>query len=117
MKTRLLAITTALLLVLPAAAFAAQNHSGTITLTSPTMVGSTQLQPGDYKVEWSGNGAQVVAKFLHNNKTVATAPAKVKDEASPYGSNAVVVKTLPNHTRIVKNIYLSHAMLEFGQTS
>jgi hypothetical protein len=116
MKIRMVSMGLALLLLLPAAAVAAQRNSGNMNLASPAMVGQTRLQAGRYKVEWNGNGPNVQARFLDGNKTVATAPATLVRGTSPY-SNAVDVKTLPNKTNVLKDIYWKHVTLKFGRSS
>jgi hypothetical protein len=116
MKIRLLSIAAALLLMAPVAALAANHHSKGITLGDPAMVGNTQLKAGHYKVEWSGSGPQVEAKFLKDGKTVATAPAKLEQKTSPY-DGAVDIKTAANNTKILQDIYWRHLTLKFGQTS
>lgn len=74
----------ALLAALPVLSFAANKK--TITLSDPVAVGTTVLKPGQYVVEWSGDGAQVPVKFEQNNKTLATAQATLKKQSSPYDS-------------------------------
>lgn len=76
------------LLVLPVSSFAKDKNEGNLTLANPVQVGSTQLQPGNYKVEWQGSGPAVNIDILQDNKTVATAPAKLV--AYTEGYDAVV---------------------------
>lgn len=65
------------LLALPVTAFAKDKNEGNLMLSNPVQVGSTQLEPGNYKVEWQGSGPNVNMDILQDNKTVVTAPAKV----------------------------------------
>ena len=116
MKAKLLAVAAALLLMAPVAALAANRHSKSITLDNPTMVGNTQLKPGDYKVEWSGSGPQVTATFLKDGKTVASAPATLEQRKSPY-DGALDLKTTANNTKVLHDIYWKHLTMEFGQAS
>lgn len=74
----------ALLAALPVLSFAANKK--TISLSDPVAIGPTVLKPGQYVVEWSGDGAQVPVKFEQNNKTLATAQATVKKQSNPYDS-------------------------------
>jgi hypothetical protein len=58
----------------------AKNDSGdavsaNLKLTATTMVGTTKLAPGDYKVTAEGNKA----KFQQGSKVVAEVPCTVKD--------------------------------------
>ncbi len=79
-------------LLLPLSASAKNNNEGKFTISESVQVGSTQLKPGDYKVEWNGTGDAVQVTILQGKKTVATTSGKVvnHDQASPY--NAVILK-------------------------
>ncbi len=76
------------LLALPATAFAKDKNEGNLLLSDPVQVGSTQLEPGNYKVEWQGSGPNVSVDILQDNKTVVTAPAKLVTYTE--GQDAVV---------------------------
>jgi hypothetical protein len=76
------------LLALPVTAFAKDKNEGNLTLANPVQVGSTQLEPGNYKVEWQGSGPNVNMNILQDNKTVVTAPAKLVTYTE--GQDAVV---------------------------
>jgi hypothetical protein len=54
---------------------AGDSLSTKLKLTATTMIGSTKLAPGDYKVTVEGNKA----KFEQGNKVVAEVPCTVKD--------------------------------------
>jgi hypothetical protein len=58
----------------------ARDNSGrhSIDISDSVQVGSTQLQPGSYKVEWQGTGPAVQVNFVQHGKTVATAPATLQ---------------------------------------
>jgi len=60
------------------AAFASENGSGKIRLDSSVKVGTTELPAGDYKVTWTGSGANTEVT-LTQGKTKVTAPAQVVD--------------------------------------
>ncbi len=79
-------------MLLPLSAYAKDANEGKFTISEPVQVGSTQLKPGDYKVQWDGSGDAVNVKILQGKKTVATTSAKLvnHDQAAPY--NAVVLK-------------------------
>jgi len=93
-----------LTLVLSVGAFAKDNHSGNFTLFETVRVGSTQLEPGQYKAQWTGSGNDVKVDILQNGKTVATAAGMIKDlgQRSPY--DAVTTKTLQDDTKVVDEI-------------
>ncbi len=79
-------------MLLPLGVFAKDSNEGKFTISESVQVGSTQLKPGDYKVQWDGSGDAVNVKILQGKKTVATTSAKLvnHDQASPY--NAVILK-------------------------
>lgn len=78
------------LMLLPASSFAKDKNQGNLKLFDPVQVGSTQLEPGDYKVQWNGAGPTVNVNILQNSKTVATTSAKLVGYTSGY--DAVVTE-------------------------
>ncbi len=96
---------TAVAFVLCAAAFAKNANSGNFELTQHARVGSTVLQPGHYKAEWTGSQA-VQISIVQNGKTVATTQGTVK--ALPRRSaDAVTLETLQDKTQRVDEIDFS----------
>jgi hypothetical protein len=78
----------ALVFAVPAISMAATKGQQNLSLTTPTKVGDSQLQPGNYKVMWEGNGPDVQVSFVQGKTTVATAPAKLVQQTTGY-DNAV----------------------------
>jgi hypothetical protein len=64
-------------LLLAASAFAAGGSKGTLHLYESVDVQGKQLRPGEYKVEWNGEGPQVELNITSGKKTVASVPAQV----------------------------------------
>jgi hypothetical protein len=91
-------------LVLTGSAFARDEHSGNFTIQDKVQVGSTQLEPGTYKAEWSGPADNLKVDIIHGSKTVATAEGKIQDlqQKSPY--TAVTVKNLPDNAKELHEI-------------
>jgi hypothetical protein len=85
------------LLLLPASAFARDKNEGQLNLSDPVRVGSTTLEPGNYKVEWQGTGPSVNVHFLQDNKTVATTSAKVVGYTA--GHDAFVTEPAADNTQ------------------
>ena len=85
------------LLLLPASTFARDKNQGNLKLFDPVVVGSTQLEPGNYKVQWNGAGPTVNVDILQNNKTVATTSAKLVGYTSEY--DAVVTEPPAKHSQ------------------
>lgn len=92
-----LSLSLAVALVLCAGAFAKDANSGSFDLDQPAKIGSTVLQPGHYKAEWTGTANNVTVTIVQKGKTVATAPASLKQLSSkaPYGA-----VTLDNNQRV-----------------
>ena len=93
-----------LTLVLSAGAFAKDDHSGNFTLFETVRVGSTELEPGRYKAEWTGSANEVKIEILQNGKTVATAEGTLKDLGKPSPYDAVTTKTLQDNTKALDEI-------------
>lgn len=105
-------------LVLSLSAFAKDSHSGKFTLADTVQVGSTQLTPGDYKVEWNGPANNVKIEIIKNGKTVATTDGQIKNlqQRAPY--DAVLTKTAQDNTKTLDEIDFdnrSEALLLAGE--
>ena len=64
-------------LLLAASAFAAGTGKGSLHLYESVEVQGKQLGPGDYKLEWNGEGPKVELNITQGKKTVATVPAEL----------------------------------------
>jgi len=89
----------------------AAGGSGKIRLDSPVKVGTTELPAGDYKVTWTGSGANTQVT-LTQGKTTATAPAQLvevqrkNDAVSTKNENGARVLTeiqFRNQTLVLQN--------------
>lgn len=114
MKSRILYVFSLLFMVFPLAALAAHN-TGNVTLGDPVTVGSTVLPAGDYKVKWEGTGSDVKVSFLQGKKELASAPATVTAESSPYDGAAVETQDQTNNSKILKQILFKNVSLTFEQ--
>lgn len=83
---------TAAALLLCAAAFARDNKSASFDLAEEAHIGSTVLQPGHYKAEWTGPNDALQVSILRHGKTVATAQATIKELPSKPAASSVTVK-------------------------
>lgn len=85
---------TALLSVLAVlcslSAFARDKNQHSVNISDAVQVGNTQLQPGNYKVEWQGTGPDVQVTFLQNGKAVATVPGTLKTNDAQVSQDAIV---------------------------
>jgi hypothetical protein len=75
---KLLALLSISAMLSPFGAFARDKNQHSVDIFDSVQVGSTQLKPGNYKVEWQGTGPAVQVNFLQFGKTVATAPATLQ---------------------------------------
>lgn len=96
-------------LVLSAGAFAKDAQSGKFTLSDAARVGNTELQPGDYKAQWSGPAENLQISIIQNGQTVATTQGKLKnlDKPAPYA--AVTERTLTDQTKQIDEIDFNHS--------
>jgi hypothetical protein len=75
--------------------FAKDKNETRITLSDSVQVGTTDLKPGDYKLQWDGNGPDVQVKVLQGKNIVATVPAKLAQGTS-VRANAITTRTVGN---------------------
>jgi hypothetical protein len=96
-----LGLLVSIALFLSLGAFAKNVNSGSFDLEQTAKVGSTVLQPGHYKAEWTGPETAVKVSILQNGKTVATTGGSIKKLPSKAQNDSVTIKTLPdNSTRV-----------------
>ena len=79
-----------LALTLASTAFAASKAN--LTLNSATSVNGTNLKPGDYRLEWDGNGPNVEVSIKQGKKVVTKVPAKVVDLDKASSNDSAVLK-------------------------
>lgn len=94
-----------LALLLATSAFAA--NKGSLSVQEPITVNGTQLKPGDYKVEWQGNGPSVEISISQGKKVIAKVPAHVVNLDSPSQNDAAVVKNNGDGTKSLSEVRLS----------
>jgi hypothetical protein len=80
-----------LAVLLATSAFAA--NKGSLQVQEPISVNGQQLKPGDYKVQWDGNGPNVELSIMQGKKVVTKVPAHVVDLSSASNADAAVVKS------------------------
>ena len=80
-----------LVVLLASGAFAAGK--GSLQLNNPTTVNGTKLKPGEYKVEWEGNGPAVELSIKQGKNVIAKVPAHVVDLSTPPTNDAAVTHT------------------------
>jgi hypothetical protein len=102
-----LAVLSTLVLLFPLGALAREKaHS--VRIPDVLRVGNTQLNPGDYKVEWQGAGPEVQVSFQQNGKTVITLPGVLKTNDGQVTQDAVVTEATSASTLTLKEIDFGH---------
>ena len=79
-----------LALLLTSSAFAVTKAS--LQLGRPVTVNGTTLQPGDYRVQWEGDGPNVEVSILQGKNVVAKAPAQMVELQTPAANDAAVTR-------------------------
>ena len=96
-----LELAAALLLLLPRGAFAKGKSEHSLKLDEAVQVGSAQLRPGNYKVEWNGAGPAVSINFLQNGKTLLSTTGRLVEKDKPAEADEVTTrKTATNQQRL-----------------
>ena len=81
-------------------AFAKDKNETKVTFTDTVQIGSTAIKPGDYKLQWDGTGPDVQVKVVKGKDVVATAPAKLVENKSAQGVNAVTTSNSSNAKQV-----------------
>jgi hypothetical protein len=104
-------------LLFSSAAFAGDANKATLNLGESVSVEGKTLNPGHYKVEWTGSGAAVQVTVLKGKDTVATFPAHLAEQPNQNRSDAYGSATQADGTRALTAIYVGgkHTILEVGQ--
>lgn len=117
-SVKAIAVLTLFALLLPVSVFAKDTNKGKMNLSSSAEVAGTQLQPGDYTVEWSGTGPAAQVQFIRNGKTVATTQGNIVElnKRSPYDQ---VVLSTEGGQNTIKEIDFGNktTAVRFGETS
>jgi hypothetical protein len=106
-RPNLLALLSTLALLFPLAALARDKNQHSVDIRDTVRVGSTQLNPGNYKVEWQGVGPTVQVRFLKEGKTVATVPATLETNDKQVIQDDVVVGQTSANKRALEEIDFS----------
>lgn len=65
----------------------AASNDYKVTLSSPTWVGTTQLSPGDYRIQVEDNRAVIKSR----NRQVAEAPARIETSPQKYSLTSLSI--------------------------
>jgi hypothetical protein len=104
-------LTLTCLLGLGGSARAARGNARSVEISDVVQIGSTQLKPGNYKVEWQGTGAAVQVSFQQNGKTMVTVPGTLKTNDDQVTQDAIVTEATSASTSTLKEIRFGHQKL------
>jgi hypothetical protein len=104
-------LTLTCLLGLGGSARAAQGNERSVEISNVVQIGSTQLKPGNYKVEWQGTGPAVQVTFQQNGKTMVTVPGTLKSNDDRVTRDAIVTEATSAGTSTLKEIDFGHQKL------
>jgi hypothetical protein len=98
-------------------AYAARDNARLVEIFDVVQIGTTELKPGNYKVEWQGTGPVVEVSFRRNGKTVATVPGTLKTNDDQVTQDAIETEATGTGTSTLKEIDFGHKKeaLVFGQ--
>lgn len=99
-----IAIVAVLASGLSLSAYAKDKNETKITVTDPVQVGTTQLKPGDYKLQWDGNGPDVQVKFVKGKDVLATVPAKLTENKTPVGADSITTHVVSGDVKAVDQV-------------
>jgi hypothetical protein len=103
-----LALFSSLFLLFPLSTLAKEKNQHSLALSDSVLVGTTQLQPGTYTVEWQGAGPAVTIEFLRGSKVVATVPGTLKTKDQQITQDDVVIQTRSDNKKVLTEIDFAH---------
>jgi hypothetical protein len=106
-------------LLLGTAVLAGEANKTTLTLPEKVNVEGKTLNPGSYKVEWSGTGNNVQVTISQGKETVATFQAQATEEQGKNAASAYGSTNQPDGSRSLTAIYVGgkRTVLQVGQAS
>lgn len=103
-----MALISTLTLLFPLSMWARNKSEHSVDIPDSVQIGSTQLKPGTYKVEWQAAGPSVQVEFVQNGKTMATASGMLKTNDSQVIQDDVVIQTTGANKKVLKEIDFGH---------
>jgi hypothetical protein len=89
-------------------AYAARDIARSVEIFDVVQIGTTELKPGNYKVEWQGSGPAVEVSFLRNGKTVVTVPGTLKTNDDQVTQDSIRIEGTGTGTSTLKEIDFRH---------
>jgi hypothetical protein len=99
--------------------FAGNTIKKSVHFDEAVTVQGVQLNPGDYKFEWSGPGPDVQLNILHNGGTVTTVPAHMVQESASHNQTGYALKPGPDGGQTLSDVFFSGEKydLQIGQNN
>jgi hypothetical protein len=94
-------------LLLSTTTLAGNINKKTLHLYEKAKVLGTLLNPGDYKVEWSGSGPNIQLNILQGRDTVATVPARVVTENTSNPQDGYILQPSKSGGQSIEEIFFS----------
>jgi hypothetical protein len=89
-----------------AGTFAAPTTKGNLKLYEPVNVQGKQLAPGEYSLQWSGDGPNVELTIASGRRDVATVSAQVVPVTEKNKTNGYTSRRDPDGTSALTEIFL-----------
>jgi hypothetical protein len=96
MKASKFTLSTVVLVLLSVSAWAGDKMKANIQINQTLHVGSTQLDPGEYKMTWTESGSNAEVTFSQGKKVIATVPAQATQERSGFRNPALRINGVSN---------------------
>ena len=106
-QVKYLTLLSMLALLSSVSAFARDKNQHSVQIQDSVQVGGTQLEPGNYQVEWQGTGPQIQVNFVRDGKTVATVPGTLKTNDAKVSQDDIVTDTTSANTKTLTEIDFS----------
>jgi hypothetical protein len=108
MNLKYLALMSTLLLAFPLSMVAKAKNQHSVAIADSVQVGPSQLQPGNYTVEWQEAGSGVNVKFLQHGKILAEVPGTLKTNDKQVTQDSVVTQMMSGNKRVLTEIDFGH---------
>ena len=102
------ALLSMLTLLSTVSAFARDKNQHSVAISDPIQIGGTQLNPGNYRIEWQGTGPEVQVNFVRDGKTVATAPGTLRTNDAHVVQDDIVTEATSANGNALKEIDFAH---------
>src|SRR5215475_4366257 len=93
-------------LLLASGVVAGETNKTNVNLADKVTVEGKTIEPGQYKVEWSGNGPNVQVTVAKGKQQVASFSAKLTEHATPNSATAYSTASAAEGSKAVAGIYV-----------